>query len=251
MIIQMPSLNDRVSRLLEDVEYRVMHRNSDRNAVFRLRYNAYLKEGAISENAEGLFYDEDDSAPNAVLIGVYVSGVLAGSIRLHVTCANGKYLPSTSVFPEFLEPEISAGRKIVDPTRFVADFEMSRKFPELPYITLRVPWMSMEYFGAELMLAAVRAEHQAFYRRLWGNQPVCPPRPYPKLSKPICLTVLRYRLARENVLERMPFFASTSREREMLFGAQTDRVSSRGPAQAARAPETLSSENACLAKVRG
>lgn len=251
MIIQLPSLNDRVLRVLEDVEYRNMRKESDRNAVFRLRYEAYLREGAISENSEGMFYDKDDNAPNVTLVGVYISGKLAGSIRLHHTCSGENYLPTTSVFPEFLEPEISAGRKIIDPTRFVADYEMSRKFPELPYITLRVPWMSMEYFDAELMLAAVRSEHQAFYRRLWGNEPICAARPYPKLSKPICLTALRYRLAKETVLNRMPFFASTSDERGMLFGPNADLGSSLASDRVNRSSGNLSSEHACLAKVRG
>jgi N-acyl-L-homoserine lactone synthetase len=251
MIIQMPSLNDRVLRVLEDVEYKNMHNESDRNSVFRLRYNAYLREGAIPENSERMFYDKDDNLSNVTLVGIYIYGDLAGSIRLHNTCSDEKYLPSTSVFPEFLQPEISSGRKIVDPTRFVADFEMSRKFPELPYITLRVPWMSMEYFDAELMLAAVRSEHQAFYRRLWGNEPICAPRPYPNLSKPICLTALRYRLAKETVLTRMPFFASTSDEREMLFGPNADLGSSLALDRVNRSSGNLSSEHACLAKVRG
>ncbi len=251
MIIQMPSLNDRVLRVLEDVEYRNMRTKSDREAIFRLRYEAYVREGAIAENSERMFYDKDDNAPNVTLVGVYICGKLAGSIRLHDTCSDEKYLPSTSVFPEFLEPEISAGRKIIDPTRFVADYEMSRKFPELPYITLRVPWMSMEHFDAELMLAAVRSEHQAFYRRLWGNEPICAPRPYPKLSKPICLTALRYRDAKQNVLDRLPFFASTNHEREMLFGRNDDLRSLPASHLVYRPSGNSSSEDTCLVKVRG
>lgn len=251
MIIPMPSLNDRVLRTLEDVEYRNMSTESEREAVYKLRYNAYLREGAISEGSERKFYDIDDESSNVIVVGIYINGDLAGSVRLHHTCLDDKYLPTTAVFPEFLEPEISAGRKIVDPTRFVADFEMSRKHPELPYITLRAPWMSMEYFNADLMLAAVRAEHYPFYRRLWGNELICAPRPYPKLNKPICLSALRYRLAKETVLNRMPFFASTKDEREMLFGPNAELGVPVASGHMNRSSGNLSPVNACLAKVRG
>jgi hypothetical protein len=121
------------------------------------------------------------------------------------------------VFSDVLLGDILAGQTFVDPTRFVADREMSRAFPELPYVTLRLPWLALEYFDASYMLAAVRAEHQAFYKRLWGSKPVCEPRPYPNLQKPISLMTLDYRAVRERVHHRYPFFRSSQFERRMLF----------------------------------
>lgn len=76
-------------------------------------------------------------------------------------------------------PKLVSREVIIDPTRFVADHEISRAVPELPYIALRIPWMAMGHFKAEIMLAAVRQEHQSFYRRLWGNELLAPPRRYP------------------------------------------------------------------------
>jgi hypothetical protein len=107
---------------------------------------------------------------------------------------------------------------MIDPTRFVADHVVSRSYPELAYVTLRLPWMAMEHFGADLMLAAVRPEHEAFYRRLWGNSVWAGARAYPGLTKPVSLTVLDFPLAREAVHRRYPFFKSEFSERELLFG---------------------------------
>ena len=63
----------------------------------------------------------------------------------------------------------------------------------------------------------MRAEHQAFYRRVFGHRLICEPRHYPSLTKPICLMALDYAMARERVVQRHPFFRSTVFERRMLF----------------------------------
>lgn len=212
-----PSLAERALSLLERVDYRRADTESEREAIYRLRYNAYLKEGAISPSFSRRFSDEYDDKPNAWIFGVHIDGLLAGSIRLHVTTPESSDLPGLHVFSDVLQPEIDAGRTIVDPTRFVADAAATRLYPELPYITLRLGWLACEYFNTDIVLATVRAEHQAFYRRVFGQRPVCAPRTYPSLMKPISLMMLDYREARDRVNNRYPFFRSTYFERRMLF----------------------------------
>jgi hypothetical protein len=102
-------------------------------------------------------------------------------------------------------------------TQFVIDRSASRRYPELCYVTTRLAVLAAEYFSTDLLLATVRAEHQAFYRRVFGHRLVCEPRHYPSLTKPICLMALDYALARERVVQRQPFFRSTVFERRMLF----------------------------------
>jgi hypothetical protein len=116
-----------------------------------------------------------------------------------------------------LSPTLASGRTIVDPTRFVVDRTASRRYPELCYVTTRLAWLASEYFNTNLLLATVRAEHQAFYRRVFGHRLICEPRYYPSLIKPICLMALDYRLACERVVQRYPFFRSTVAERRALF----------------------------------
>ena len=72
--------------------------------------------------------------------------------------------------------------------------------------------------SGHLVLATVREEHQAFYRRVFGHRVICEPRHYPSLTKPISLMALDYPLSRERVLHNRPFFRSTFFERRMLFG---------------------------------
>ena len=214
---QPASLVDRVQELLQRVDYRRAETAEDRAAIFRLRYQAYLREGAISPNASGQFSDPVDDRENCWIFGVYIDEKLASSIRLSITIPGCIDIPALDVFSDVLLGDIMAGQKFIDPTRFVADRDMSRAFPELPYVTLRLPWLALEYFDADFMLAAVRAEHQAFYKRLWGSKPVCEARPYPNLQKPISLMTLDYRAVRDRVYRRYPFFHSSQFERRMLF----------------------------------
>jgi hypothetical protein len=226
---QPTSLVDRVQELLQRVDYRRADSVDDRAAIFRLRHEAYLREGAISANPTGQFSDPVDDRDNCWIFGVYIDGKLASSIRLSITIPGSIDIPALDVFSDVLLGEIMAGKKFIDPTRFVADRAASREFPELPYVTLRLPWLALEYFNADYMLAAVRAEHQAFYKRLWGSKPVCEARPYPNLQKPISLMTLDYRAACERVYRRHPFFRSSQFERRMLF-ERNSRVSQRSAA---------------------
>lgn len=214
-------LRARVARLLPRVTYRRALTREYRNEIFRLRHDAYLREGAITAQPGGIFTDEVDEAENTHLFGLHVDGVLMSSIRISVTSWRSADIPTAHVFPDVLEPEIDAGKIIIDPTRFVVDHASSRLFPELPYLTLRLAWIAMEYYDADILLAAVRSEHVAFYRKFWNTTCVAPPRDYPMLSKPISLTMVDYLESRETVHSRYPFLASTSIERDRVFGAKT------------------------------
>jgi hypothetical protein len=217
-VLRPTTLNDRVMELLQRVDYRLATTADEREPIYALRYNAYLREGAISANSSKRFADPVDEQENTWIFGVYIEGLLASSIRLTVTTARSKDIPALHVFSDVLPAEIENGRTMVDPTRFVADRELSRRHPELPYVTLRLPWIAMEHFKADWMFAAVREEHQGFYKRLWGHQILCPPRPYPELDKPISLMTLDYRSVRDEVHRQRPFFRSNYFERRMLFG---------------------------------
>lgn len=213
-------LVDRVAALVERADYRLADTPALREAVYKLRYKAYLREGAIEANPSEAFSDALDGLANALIFGVYVDGELASSIRLHIASRSQPDLPAMNVFADLLEPEIAAGKVIVDPTRFVADRAASRQHPELCYVTTRLAWLASEYYAANYLLATVRAEHQAFYRRTFGHKVICEPRHYPSLTKPISMMALDFPHNRERVLRRYPFFRSSVFERRMLFGTK-------------------------------
>jgi hypothetical protein len=215
------TFSDRVARLLDRIDCRSADSVEDRAAIFRLRYEAYLREGAIAPNFSATFTDPYDEADNARLFGLYLDGELASSIRLHIASAQHRDFPSRKVFADLLESELDAGRVIVDPTRFVTDRRHSRLNPGLPHVTLRLAWLAAEHFAAEHFLVAIRTEHQAFYRRTFHHRLICEARPYPLLAKPISLMTVDYAAVAEKVHQRYPFFRSTFFERRMLFDRDT------------------------------
>jgi len=212
-----PSFSDRMAQLLQRVEYRRADSPDDREAIFRLRYDAYLREGEIGPLPSRRFADHVDEEPNAFNFGVYIDGVLAGAIRVSVTMPGRAWLPAFDVFEDILSPEIQAGKSFVDPSKFVADYASSRRHAELPYVILRLAWVAMEYFKADMLLGAIRAEHLPFYKRLWRCHLLCPPRPYPGLCTPVCLAAVDYPTQHNEVYRRHPFFQSNSLEQKVLF----------------------------------
>ena len=208
------------------MDYRLIETDADREEVFRLRYRAYLNEGTIEPRVDQRLADRYDDAANAWIFGVYFDGVLTSSIRVSVSTPEMPHIPSTAVFPEFLEPKIAEGKIIVDPNRFVADPVRAVRLPELAYLTVRLGYLACELFHADYGLAAVRSEHQAFYRRVFMHDVVCPPRSYPTLTKPISLTAVHYPSVREKIFQRYPVFRSTLFERRMLFARQFERAKS-------------------------
>jgi hypothetical protein len=121
---------------------------------------------------------------------------------------------------------LALGKRLIDPTRFVADHEMARRHPELPYVTVRLGFVAGEHFNAEIGIASVRAEHKAFYRRLFGLGEACEARLGGGLVKPVYLMKIDYASVRPQILRRYPFMRSTVFERRMLFqrrlGGATD-----------------------------
>jgi len=156
------SFPERVWDLLEKTDYRLVITDDEKDTVYRLRYDAYLREGAIGPNFSRRVSDKYDDLDNAWIFGVYIDGELASSIRLNVASAAYPDLPALGVFSDILAPGIGAGKVIIDPTRFVTSQQFSRLYPDLRYVTVRIPWMACEYFNADFLLATVRVEHQPF-----------------------------------------------------------------------------------------
>src|ERR1051326_8762746 len=120
------SFADRVANLLDRIDCRIAESDAERDAIFRLRYRAYLNEAAILPNSSQSFSDRYDELDNSWLFGLYLDGELASSIRVHVTSDDHSEFPSRKVFADLLEPELDAGKVIVDPTRFVTNKALSR-----------------------------------------------------------------------------------------------------------------------------
>src|SRR3954471_9689231 len=202
---------------LEHVDYRLAATREEKDEIYRLRYRAYLREGAILPSASERVTDRYDDAPNTWIFGIYLHGELYSSIRVSVLNSEWRGSPSADMFADIVHPELDRGLTIIDPTRFVADPEKAKRFPELPYVTVRLGWIACGYFNADIGLANVRPEHRAFYRKVFLQEPWGEPRLSSGLVKRVALVAADYPSIRDRVFERFPFMRSSAFERRMLF----------------------------------
>jgi hypothetical protein len=215
------SLFVRGAGLFDRVDYRLIETPDEKDCIYLMRYRAYLHGGLILPSESQRVSDVYDDAPNAWTFGIYVDGELCSSLRLHVLTSERRMSYATELFGDVLNPRLDQGEVFIDPARFVADPDKAQRFPELPYLTLRLAYLACEYFNADTGLALVRAEHQAFYRRIFLHETIAEPRSFPNVTKKVALMASGFRSLREQVLARFPIMRSSAFERRMLF--QRDR----------------------------
>ena len=211
------SLFVRGGALFDRVDYRLIETPEDKDRLYLMRYRAYLHGGLISPSESQRVSDRYDDAPNAWTFGIYVDGEFCSALRLHVLTPEWRMSYATELFGDILHPRLDQGEVFIDPARFVADPEKAQRFPELPYLTVRLAYLACEYFNADTGLALVRAEHQSFYRRVFLNEIIAEPRSFPNVTKKVALMASDFRTVREKVMTRFPIMRSSAFERRMLF----------------------------------
>jgi hypothetical protein len=208
----------RIADLLKRVEYRRADSQEDKEAIYRFRHEAYTRDGSIPPHPAGLFHDAEDEVPNAWLIGVYIDGELASSIRLHIGSRPEHYIPAAKVFPDVVLPHLRAGELLIDGSRQTSRLDFVREYPFLTYITMRVIFLAEDHFGADYILAAARLEYALAFRRMCGSAQWAPPRLYPPMAKAVALTAYDCKANWTRTRERYPAARSTPEERIALFG---------------------------------
>ena len=211
------SLSVRGGALFDRVDYRSIETPEEKDQLYQMRYRAYTRGGLIPPSESQRYSDSYDDAPNARTFGIYVDGELCSSIRLHVLTSEQRMSCTTDLFGDVLHPRLDRGEVFIDPARFVASPEKAKHFPELPYVTVRLVFLACEYFNADTGLALVRPAHQAFYRRVFLNETLAEPRPFPNALAKVALMASDFRAVREKVLTRFPIMRSSAFERRMLF----------------------------------
>ena len=216
--LEMNRFSTKVSDFLRRITYRLARTDEQLTNVFKLRYDANLKEQTILPNSSEILSDRFDETTNGFNVGVFLDGKLAAALRLHLLCPSYPDSPLVHAYPDLVKPRVEAGFRIVDITRLAADFAIARSEPYLAYATVRLSMLMCEHFEADLILAAVRREHIPFYRREFFATQLSEARPYPTLIKPLCLFGIDYKTNSRAIVGRHPFHASDSAERFSLFG---------------------------------
>src|SRR3979411_257138 len=97
---------ERTADPLEHVDYRLAETPEDKDEIYRLRYRAYLREGAILPSESERVTDQYDEAPNTWIFGVHLHGELYSSIRVSVLTSRCKTSPSADMYSDVLHPEL-------------------------------------------------------------------------------------------------------------------------------------------------
>jgi len=218
------SLFVRGGALFDRVDYRPIETPEEKDQLYQMRYRAYTHGGLIPPSESQRYSDSYDDAPNAWTFGIYVDGEICSSIRLHVLTSEQRMSCTTDLFGDVLHPRLDRGEVFIDPARFVANPVKAQRFPELPYLTLRLAYLACEYFNADTGLALVRAGHQSFYRRVFLHETIAEPRPFPNALAKVALMASDFRALREKVLTRFPIMRSSAFERRMLFEHSSERL---------------------------
>jgi hypothetical protein len=210
--------------LFDRIDYRLIESPEEKDLVYLMRYRAYLHGGLISPSESRRVIDAYDEAPNVWLFGIFVDGELCGSFRLHVLTSEWRASYTTELFGDVLHERLDRGEVFIDPARFSADPDKAQRFPELPYLIVRLGYLACDYFKADTGLAMVRTDHQAFYRRIFLSETIAGPRPFPGWNTmEVVLMASDFRNVREKIMARFPIMRSSAFERRMLFDRMGQR----------------------------
>lgn len=222
MAIDSDGLAHRISRILPRVAYRRIETERDRNAVYRLRYEAYRRKGLILSNADGLFRDKHDYDRNAIIFGCYLDGILVATIRIHTVSSIDPSSPTADAFTNELRPQIDAGKRLIDPNRLAIDSTSPSYSPELLYIILRITYMACIESKADIAVAGARSSHCRLYNSLFFMRRVTTQaKPFPPLSKPYHLMAVDFPAMKDPMTKRNVFLESSADERSSILRYST------------------------------
>ena len=206
-----------LSHFSKRVTCRLARSYAERDAIFKLRYRSYLRAGLISENSFGRHIEPADHAANAYLMGLYVDRRLVSSLRLQIGCATTPNFSSLELFPHVLEPLLRSNKTVVEMSCVATDGDIARSYVWLPYLILRSWILAAEHFHADYIAAAMRPQHQIFYKRTLDCELHSELRQPPHQLATVGLVTLNFATSAERLYENLPFLRSTPSERQQLF----------------------------------
>ncbi len=211
------SLQDRIRAMEHRIEYRRMVDFEDREAVYKLRRDAYARHSGDSSLWVSHGIDEMHEE-NSTTIGLFIDNRLAGSFKITVITAEYPDCQSRTYFREDVDALLAKGNMIIDPGRFVADPQAALDYPELPFLLMKVPVMACQYFRADKCFSHVSKEHSSFYRRMFNARVISGPEWYEPLQLYWLLMISDVDRIYDNVFQRFPFWKADYLEMRQIFG---------------------------------
>ena len=214
-----------LSHFSKRVTCRLARSYVERDAIFKLRYRSYLRAGLISQNSFGRYIEPADHVANAYLMGLYVDRRLVSSLRLQIGTLTTPICSSLELFPHVLEPLLRSNKTVVEMSCVATDGDIARSYVWLPYLILRSWILAADHFHADYIAAAVRPQHQIFYKRTLDCELHSELRQPPHQLATVGLVTLNFATSAERLYKNLPFLRSTPSERQQLF--EHDRTPSR------------------------
>lgn len=207
---------DRLMTIMDRLEYRRIRAADDFQDVGALRRRAFNARDVYAAKFDAPVLEPIDLLPETYVFGIYYDGTLVSSMRLNMLSASTEPTPAMGLFAKTLSPLMAQGMVFVDPSRFAIDAEASKVVPALPLLTHRLSTMMTLYKRADYCLCAVKLEHEAYYRRVFGATRLAGPFE----PEGMCVKAVLLGISRDNadyVMNRNPLFCYTETEARLLF----------------------------------
>lgn len=128
VIVERPGFTGRLAKLLQRTQYCVVTEPDKLEEIYRLRYDANLREGTIGVRQDRKLHDRFDELPNVFNIAVSIDGALTAALRMHVLSQAHPESPVLDAYPDLIAPQLNAGKRLIDTSRLAASFEHARAF---------------------------------------------------------------------------------------------------------------------------
>lgn len=138
--------------------------HNELEAIFRLRYKAYLRKGYIAENHTGTMSDEWDGLPATTYFVAIENKRIIGAVRLVMESAKG--LPMERVFENEVSLLRKQGRKLAEASTLVTAGGHSESDRQVWLRLCKAVWQQAEARHIDDLCIAVTRSHLGFYRRL-------------------------------------------------------------------------------------
>lgn len=148
-----------------------------------MRYQAYLDNNSIGENAEQIFYDKFDLRRNCHSQIEYINGNPAAAIRACVLdpSKNVNEIPAMEIFAKEIESFTNENDICVESNKFVIHPCYQAKIIRLKFKLFNFIYDLAIKKKASFILSAVREEHIRFYQSM-NFHPVSSAKKYPGLN---------------------------------------------------------------------
>lgn len=149
------------------LEMRLVQSALDYEAMFKLRYQAYRRVGAIPLRSDGLFKDEFDNFQSTKSFNFYDDDNLVASVRVCIVTDEDdeELVPSQKVFQGVFSQMLQSNFTLIEVNRLVVEvnqrFSLHFKiFREIHQFALKI--------NATHLCAATRTSQENFYNRMFG-----------------------------------------------------------------------------------